>query len=59
MVGGNALRDAANKIVEKAKPMAEKLREGSARAAKSLQQSAEGFREGLHGEEKKRPKPGP
>jgi hypothetical protein len=37
---------------EKAGPMAEKVREGTGKAAKNLKQSADSFREGYRGKDK-------
>ena len=40
----------AEQLKEKAKPLAEKVKDRSGQAAKSAKESAEGFRQGLHGD---------
>lgn len=58
-------KPAAEQAKLKAKPMGEKVRDRSGKAAKALKETADGFREGLRGDEeppstaKPRPKPGP
>jgi hypothetical protein len=44
-------RPAAEQAKVKAKPMADKLRDRTGKAAKSLKDSAEGFRGGLRGDD--------
>lgn len=65
---GKQARETADEMARRAKPLTEKLVARATEAGKSLKESAEAFREGLHEEDddapreqppRRRPRPGP
>jgi hypothetical protein len=63
---GKQARDTADEMARRAKPLTEKLVARATEAGRSLRDSAEAFREGLHEDEqppseppRRRPRPGP